>query len=604
MQAVAGADAVPVGRSQALDDSLARAHQLAVAQGHAAVGLEHLLFALTDDPDGHAILTASAISIDKVRTDVSGFMGRLSETMPAGAGGTPQPGADLLRILQLAGMAARQSQRRLMDGAIVLAAIIGDGNSPAAGLLKSHGLTFEAVIRVLSQVGTPRQQELPRETQHPSLPAPPNEPAPAHRPARAPEPPSAETMLASVRARVKQAEPPTVTVKTMPIRPVPVAPMPTVGPPATAQITPEAPIAIAATATQPAAPKPPALAQLRRPGATAPMPQLPPPLPTAQGAARPPLPAAALTQAAGSPAMAPAVMPPTVVVAAPLAQLDPRPPTAQRPPQTGFVDATERAPYQTMPQPAAQRPQPVAMAQPSFQPGPYDVPPPGYVPPQALPPQPARSAVYVPQPMPEPQRGPAPVGPPPGPVSGALSPSVALDLVAAAAGLPAMMHIGTPVLVEVRIPRDQIDVPRRRATPGAQLPPETPVYRAMTVRLGTGGISGLAIEPRTPETVWLEPGIGHTSDKVVWQFVVTPATCGAFAVTLSVTGRTISPYGVSSDAAPTAETFAVKVRRKQGTFLRRVLIAAGTFGTGMGFAWYAGPATLALLKAYGNAILR
>jgi neural Wiskott-Aldrich syndrome protein len=244
MQAVAGVDAGPVGRSQALDESLARAHQLAVAQGHAAVGLEHLLFALTDDPDGTAILDASNISIEKLRADVSGFVGRLSETMPASAGVAPQPGADLLRILQLAGMAARQSQRRMMDGAIVLAAIIGDGNSPAAGLLKAHGLTFEAVIRVLSQVGTPRQPELPPETKRQPLPPPPKTdptpqaapqsmadvqpaaPLPPQRPTRAPEQSTAEDMLVSVRARVKQAEPPTMPVRTVPIRPAPDPVMP------------------------------------------------------------------------------------------------------------------------------------------------------------------------------------------------------------------------------------------------------------------------------------------------------------------------------------------------------------------------------------------
>jgi ATP-dependent Clp protease ATP-binding subunit ClpA len=122
MQA-AVADAGPIARSKALDDSLARAHQLAVAQGHGAVALEHLLFALQDDPDGVAILESSGIQRDRLAADVSSYLGRLSEATPAERAampktGTPQPGPDLLRILQLAAMAARQSQRRAIDGAI------------------------------------------------------------------------------------------------------------------------------------------------------------------------------------------------------------------------------------------------------------------------------------------------------------------------------------------------------------------------------------------------------------------------------------------------------------------------------------------------------
>ena len=42
-------------------------------------------------------------------------------------------------------------QLLLGSGAIVLAAIVGDGKSPAAGLLKTHGMTFEEAIRALQK---------------------------------------------------------------------------------------------------------------------------------------------------------------------------------------------------------------------------------------------------------------------------------------------------------------------------------------------------------------------------------------------------------------------------------------------------------------------
>ena len=85
---------------------------------------------------------ATSISL-RLGTDVSGYLGGLLEDMRAAAGDEPAPDAELLRVLQAAAQAAQQSRRRQIDGAIVLAAIVGDGKSPAAGLLKAHGLTFE-----------------------------------------------------------------------------------------------------------------------------------------------------------------------------------------------------------------------------------------------------------------------------------------------------------------------------------------------------------------------------------------------------------------------------------------------------------------------------
>ena len=81
------------------------------------------------------------------------------------------------KVLQAAGQAAQQSKRRQIDGAIVLAAIVGDGKSPAAGLLEAHGLTFEDAIKALQKA-----KAQARTKQFASTPAP----APTEPPAAAP----------------------------------------------------------------------------------------------------------------------------------------------------------------------------------------------------------------------------------------------------------------------------------------------------------------------------------------------------------------------------------------------------------------------------------
>src|SRR6185295_20208844 len=70
--------------------------------------------------------------------------------------------ADMRRILEAAAAAARGGRRREINGAIVLAAIVGDGKSAAAQILSGLGLTFEGAIRALqSKPAEPEQRALP-----------------------------------------------------------------------------------------------------------------------------------------------------------------------------------------------------------------------------------------------------------------------------------------------------------------------------------------------------------------------------------------------------------------------------------------------------------
>src|ERR1700680_4187829 len=137
-----------------LGQSLERAHLSARDQSHRLVTLEHLLLALTEDAEAALILQSANVDLARLGTDVSGYLGRLMEDMRAEPGAEPRPDAELLRVLQAAASAAQQSRRKQIDGAIVLAAIVGDANSPAAGMLKALGMTFEEAIRALQRANT------------------------------------------------------------------------------------------------------------------------------------------------------------------------------------------------------------------------------------------------------------------------------------------------------------------------------------------------------------------------------------------------------------------------------------------------------------------
>lgn len=170
--------------SQGLGATLARAAEYAQAQAHGEVALEHLLLALTEDDDAAQVLSASHVNTLLLKSDVSHFLGGLDVRHDGGDPGKISLAVDLKRILEAAAAAASQGRRREINGAIVLAAIVGDGRSSAAHMLRAQGLTFEEAIKALQRALAP-----------PAAMAP-----PAAIPSAKPD---AEDILATARARVQ-----------------------------------------------------------------------------------------------------------------------------------------------------------------------------------------------------------------------------------------------------------------------------------------------------------------------------------------------------------------------------------------------------------------
>ena len=140
-----------IAMSSNLGESVTRAVGFTRAQSHSEVTLEHMLLALAEDPDAGLVLAASNVDLSRLVTDVSGYLSRLEDPGATGSDAEPAVSSALLRILEAAAAAAKGGQRREINGAIVLAAIVGDGKSPAAHILRSQGLTFEDAIRAIQR---------------------------------------------------------------------------------------------------------------------------------------------------------------------------------------------------------------------------------------------------------------------------------------------------------------------------------------------------------------------------------------------------------------------------------------------------------------------
>ncbi len=134
----------------ALTAALARASDIAVASGAREVAVEHLLFALCDDPDAVSVLETSRVDVAQLKVETAAYLSAPHPGQRPAAREAP-PSSDTARILEAAAAAARGGHRRDVNGAIVLAAIVGDGRSFAAHLLHNHGLTFDEAIRALQR---------------------------------------------------------------------------------------------------------------------------------------------------------------------------------------------------------------------------------------------------------------------------------------------------------------------------------------------------------------------------------------------------------------------------------------------------------------------
>lgn len=591
--------------SSNLGDSLERAHRFAREQAHRHVLLEHLLLSLTEDPEASLILQSANVDLHRLSTDVSAYLGSLLDDMRGDGSTEPRPDAELLRVLQAAASAAQQSKRRQIDGAIVLAAIVGDGKSPAAGLLKTHGMTFEEAIRALQRANTKARLKPLAKPAAASAPAPapapdvaiappaPAEPAPQHSASdfavdtdasaitlAAPvEPPpakaaaaaapvqSADDILAAARARIQRRAAAMTGQAPAPDQGAPffatnaeqpaAAPAPPVARPGpTGQVSEAMRELLSASGLDAA---PPAVARDPHPAATPepearetvvplrPKPAGPdasPPFPDAPGLAHVPRAEAAAPARPAQAAPRQAVPDPSV------ARVEPPPPW------TGPGPA------------AATRPGPGADLGPGT--------------PGSLPPQPGHAgALKAPLQVDRRQlkRAAAPLPP----IQAPQQRKGAVERGPLVEAIPRRMQLDVTSEGEVRIAQERIEN-LVAALAGRSRPQvsEPVLMRALSVRLRVQD-GRFHVEPLTPETQWLDLAPQYPSaEPLLWRWAITPRAKGKGRLVLLVSMRSVGADGSSEEVGPPDRIVEIKIRGRAGRKLvRRLLLATALVGAFM-----------------------
>jgi hypothetical protein len=586
-----------------LGESLERAHRFAREQSHRLVTLEHLLLALTEDPEATGMLAAANVELGRLSADVSGYLGGLMEDMRAHGDADLAPDADLMRVLKAATTAAQQSRRRQIDGAIVLAAMVGDGKSAAAGLLKGLGLTFEGAIRALQRAGAQAAaqaglqaglQASLQATAQARLKTAAANPAPSWSPATTPARPaartaaptspeqslagSAEEFLAAARARIQQRAQAArggdkAATNAAPTPPASVeAPRPSES---AAALSSRLNATSLAAAMQEVAPEP--AGPLQPP--SEPEPPREPALTAPEAGAMPPR-------------SGPAPAPPTASEAATLHRSPPAPPD---PHAAAHLQANEdRGP---MPLPA-RRPRSQdgpARPPPPAGPSPFDRPPPGLGPPvrgghpgwdgngAGGPARPTSRAQQPPKAdpngatvVPLPPRAGAPLPRAGYPERGPLVESV-----------PRRMRSGVPATAEVRIARERIDgLMLALCNRGVRL--EAYPTRTLAVRLRAPN-GGFAIEANSPETQWIDRSASNLSDGfAAWRWTITPQGRGRNRLLLTVSARLIGQDGLVAEAAPSDRSIDVRIAPNYRRQAQRWLGWLAALITGALLAHFAG----------------
>jgi hypothetical protein len=503
-----------------LTATLTRAADYATAQTHREIGLEHLLLALTEDPEATVVLKASNVDLAQLSAEVSEYLGRSDDRLQPDSNQTTAISTDLRRILEAAAAAARQGRRREINGAIVLAAIVGDGTSAAANFLRVQGLTFEEVIRALQRaapVAPPPQAPVSAPAQAPvpvSDPAPPPPPPPVAAPAprREPHPQPAPA----------PAPPP----------PTP-APAPRYPSPSTDFTQPASTEEILASARE--------RLQSR-----------PDPRESASGSAPVSLPRANYPDLGGPPHPASSHAAPPEPEGYPYANFGQTAPGAHL--DEGLDNIPAPWPADTEEPPAAPAPSDGGRHDPRA-PAPFPQPPA----PSARAPDVSRT------------------GPPAGSErrrAGSSGPFVgSWPLIEAGQlieNIPRRMRVALPVVVEARIARADVKaLAEGLAGGGAVFRHEVVVTKAMSVRLRAPE-GGFTIENRSPETQWIENVLGLGSDDFAsWRWTVTPRTRGKRQLQLIVSARTVGADGVTAETALPDQVIEVRIATNYGRTAKR-----------------------------------
>ena len=140
-------------------ETIQRAFRLATDRRHDTVGLEHLLLAITDEPQARRILITCGADVDVLRRQLMDILTKAFTPVPSTL--EPQPTLGFDRVLQQAMMHAAVSSAKHVDSGSLLVFLMQEEDSHAAYFLRSQGIERLLLLRVISHGGKNDPAQVP-----------------------------------------------------------------------------------------------------------------------------------------------------------------------------------------------------------------------------------------------------------------------------------------------------------------------------------------------------------------------------------------------------------------------------------------------------------
>ncbi|MCX2561316.1 ATP-dependent Clp protease ATP-binding subunit ClpA [Acetobacter farinalis] len=136
--------------SRNLEQTLHQALILAGERHHEYATLEHLLLALVDDTDAVTVFRACGVDLDRLRTDLTGFLDKDLAGLASDRPTEPKPTAAFQRVIQRAAIHVQSTGRDEVTGANVLVALFAERESHAVYFLQLQDMTRLDAVNFLS----------------------------------------------------------------------------------------------------------------------------------------------------------------------------------------------------------------------------------------------------------------------------------------------------------------------------------------------------------------------------------------------------------------------------------------------------------------------
>jgi ATP-dependent Clp protease ATP-binding subunit ClpA len=134
-------------------ETIQRAFRMAADRRHEEVGLEHLLLAITDEPQARRVLAGCGANLEVLRRQLTDILAKAFTPVAAPTVVEPEPTLGFDRVIQQAMMHAVSSSAKHVESGSLLVFLLQEENSHAAYFLRSQGVERLLLLRVLSHGG-------------------------------------------------------------------------------------------------------------------------------------------------------------------------------------------------------------------------------------------------------------------------------------------------------------------------------------------------------------------------------------------------------------------------------------------------------------------